>query len=116
MCGPLASVDATCKTPWEDCGEASEVRLVYVRTLLLYYNSVLSVYYRAAHKLLLLYTLCTHVSTTGSTDIKIDNVVVENCCAAPCKIERGKNTSFSFTFTPGTHTCDVLPHSFQGNS
>ena len=50
-----------------------------------------------------------HMSTTGSTDIKIDNVIVENCCDdQTCKVDLGKNTSFSFTFTPGTHTSEWL--------
>ena len=58
-----------------------------------------------------------HMSTTGSTDIKIGNVIVENCCDdKTCKMELGKNTTFSFTFTPGIHTFAVLPHSFQGHS
>ena len=38
----------------------------------------------------------------GSTHVKINNVVVENCCSSPCKVQRGKSTEFSFTFTPGT--------------
>lgn len=36
----------------------------------------------------------------GSTDIKIDNVVVQNCCSSPCTVILGESTKFSFTFTP----------------
>jgi hypothetical protein len=52
---PLASVDAECKTPWQDC---------------------------------------------GSTDLKINNVIVKGCCAVPCDVVLGGTTEFSFTFTP----------------
>ena len=38
---------------------------------------------------------------SGSTDMKIGNVHVENCCSAPCKAILGQSTTFSFTFTLG---------------
>ncbi|CAI8032202.1 hypothetical protein GBAR_LOCUS18227, partial [Geodia barretti] len=39
----------------------------------------------------------------GSTHVKINNVHVKNCCASPCKLVLGQNTTISFTFTPGMH-------------
>ncbi|CAI8032201.1 NPC intracellular cholesterol transporter 2 [Geodia barretti] len=36
----------------------------------------------------------------GSTGLKINNVIVQDCCSSPCKVKLGSDTKFSFTFTP----------------
>ena len=85
LCGPLASVDATCKTPWKHCGEASEGRLC-------------SVFYVRTHTL--------YVSTTGSTDIKIGNMIVENCCDnKPCKMELKEHDLLLHLHSRYTYMC-----------